>query len=73
MELIVESRIEGEFNGWEGDTIFELINGQAWQQSRYRYRYAYKYRPTVKIWREGSQDYLEVDGLDEKIEVRRIR
>lgn len=34
---VIESRIEGEFEGWDGDTIFELENGQIWQQSSYAY------------------------------------
>ena len=29
----IESRIVGEFRGWGGGTIFQLENGQLWQQS----------------------------------------
>lgn len=72
MELVVESRIDGEFEGWDGDRVFPLINGQKWQQARYKYRYRYRYMPKAKIWREGSRHYLEVDGIDEMIEVRRL-
>lgn len=39
--LEIKSRITGDFNGWDGDTIFRLQNGQIWQQrlaSRYPYR-----------------------------------
>ena len=32
---VIESRIDGEFTGWSGDTIFKLRNGQIWQQSSY--------------------------------------
>ena len=28
----VRTRIVGEFNGWDGDTIFRLENGQVWKQ-----------------------------------------
>jgi hypothetical protein len=42
---VIESRIDGEFEGWEGDTIFKLENGQIWQQSSYAYTYHYSYRP----------------------------
>ena len=37
----IESRIVGEFTGWNGDTVFELENGQVWRQrldGRFTYR-----------------------------------
>ena len=27
---LIESNIDGEFQGWEGETIFKLLNGQIW-------------------------------------------
>ena len=30
---VIESKINGDFKGWEGETTYELINGQVWQQS----------------------------------------
>ena len=50
---IVESHIQGEFEGWSGDTIFALDNGQLWQQSSYAYMYHYAYRPKVTIIKSG--------------------
>lgn len=29
---VIRSRIVGEFRGWDGDTVFQLQNGQTWQQ-----------------------------------------
>jgi hypothetical protein len=72
MEIVTEGRIADEFEGWDEDQIFELSNGQKWQQVRYKYRYVYKYMPRVKIWRDGSKYFLDVDGMDEMLEVRRI-
>lgn len=37
----VVSRIVGDFDGWSGETLFRLENGQVWEQrldGRYRYR-----------------------------------
>ncbi len=37
----VRTRIEGEFFGWDGDTVFRLENGQVWKQrlpGRWSYR-----------------------------------
>ncbi len=72
MDLVLESQIAGAFEGWSGDTVFELTNGQKWQQARYAYRYVYKYMPRVKILRDGSRHYLAVDGMDDTIEVCRL-
>jgi len=29
MELVTESKIDGTFNGWNGDNYYRLINGQS--------------------------------------------
>lgn len=67
----VESRIDGEFKGWSGDTIFRLQNGQVWQQSAYAYRYKYAYRPEIVIW-DGAHLAL-ADDTSDSVQVRRIR
>ena len=43
MELEYESRIVGEFAGWEGDNVYELANGTKWQQVRHKYEYCYNF------------------------------
>jgi|SRR5580658_4240078 hypothetical protein len=40
----MKSRIEGEWTGWDGNTVVTLVNGSVWQQDEYYYRYQYKYR-----------------------------
>jgi hypothetical protein len=29
---VIESQIDGDFEGWDGETIFKLTNGEIWQQ-----------------------------------------
>lgn len=70
---VVESRIDGEFEGWEGDTIFELENGQVWQQAEYAYMYHYAYSPRVLIIEERGGYVMQVEGVDDSIRVRRIQ
>lgn len=70
---VIEAQIDGEFQGWEGETIFKLTNGQIWQQSSYAYTYTYKYMPKVMIIKTTSGYELHVDGMDQRIRVRRIR
>src|SRR5260221_425800 len=47
---IIESRIEGEFTGWQGESEYRLTNGQVWKQSAYKYKYKYSNRPEVIIY-----------------------
>lgn len=70
---IIESSIDGDFNGWEGDTIFKLMNGQIWQQSSYDYTYYYAFMPNVVIYKSGALYKMKVDGVDSDIYVKRIR
>ena len=70
---IIESQIVGEFSGWDGETIFKLINGQIWQQSSYAYTYSYKYRPKVLIFPSGGGFELQVEGIDQRIKVVRLK
>lgn len=57
---VVESKINGEFTGWEGDTRYELLNGQVWEQSRYMYKYAYM--PDAVVYPAGSGYKMQVAG-----------
>ena len=68
----IESKIDGEFEGWDGDTIFQLTNGQVWQQSSYNYHYHYAYRPDVLIYSTGSGYKMMVEGVDRTISVIRL-
>lgn len=70
---VIESRIEGDFNGWDGETIFKLDNGQIWQQVGYSYYYTYKYRPEVVIYLTSKGYVLRVDGVEKDIRVVQLR
>src|SRR6266852_5773567 len=69
----IESTIAGDFNGWEGETIFKLDNGQIWQQAEYAYTYSYSYRPEVTIYQVRGGCRMKVQDEDETILVRRIK
>lgn len=70
---VIESTIEGEFEGWDGDTIFQLDNGQIWQQEEYDYMYKYAYRPDVTIYKTSEGWRMKVEDVSETILVRRIK
>ena len=48
---VIESQIEGTFNGWTGETVFKLTNGQIWQQASYAYTYHYRRPPRLSSTR----------------------
>lgn len=68
---VIESKINGEFKGWAGDTVYELLNGQVWQQSHYKYEYRYSYMPEALIYNPGGSYVMQVAGTSAK--VRRIK
>ena len=70
---VIESQIDGDFEGWEGETIVKLMNGQIWQQSEYYYHYHYSFMPKVVIFKSGSGYKMKVDGVDRAVGVTKLR
>lgn len=68
---ITESRIDGEFKGWDGETIFKLQNGEIWQQAAYGYKINFANSPRVSIYQSGGVFRMKVEGIEEDIAVRR--
>lgn len=71
----IETRIYGSFEGWTGQTIFNLMNGQIWQQAGLGYLYRYAFNPEVVIYPTSSGCKMVVEDTDfgSAILVRRIR
>lgn len=69
---VVETQVDGEFNGWEGETIFKLSNGEVWQQAAYAYTYHYAYRPNVMIYLFKGEYRMAVEDVDETISVKKL-
>lgn len=70
---VIQSRIDGTFEGWSGDSIFKLTNDQIWQQSSYAYTYHYAYRPQVMIFPSGGGCKMKVEGVSDSISVKRLK
>jgi hypothetical protein len=68
---LIESRINGDFDGWEGATLFALENGQVWQQAGPGAKYFFANRPRVRI--AGTPARLRVEGLKGEVLVRRVK
>ena len=72
-EPAIESTIAGDFNGWDGETVFKLANGQIWEQAEEDVMSSYSYMPDVTIYSTSSGCRMKVEDEDETILVKRIR
>ena len=70
---VIESKIDGTFEGWDGDTIVKLLNGQIWQQADIQFSYSYKYMPKVLIYRSGAGYKMKIDGIGRTVRVTRLK
>jgi hypothetical protein len=70
---VIETQINGDFEGWESETIVKLMNGQIWQQSEYHYYYHYAFMPKVLIYHDGGGYKMKVDGVDKAVGVVCLR
>jgi hypothetical protein len=68
---LIESKIDGEFQGWDGHSCYKLLNGQMWEQTEYKYEYKYAFMPQAYIYQGLSGLVMWVEGTHAK--VRRIR
>jgi len=73
-EAIV-TRLAGDYEGWSGKTLFQLENGQIWQQAGGGERIDDKRRaPAVKIYPGMMGAYwLEIEGVRERVKVKPVK
>ena len=67
---VYSSRINGTFNGWDGNSMYTLTNGQTWQQASWYWYWSWKYRPEVLVYYDSGWK-MKVDDL-KAVSVRRI-
>lgn len=70
---LIETRMEGDFTGWDGRTVFQFTNGQVWQQISFGTVYQFVRAPKVTLVAISSGWRMQVDGVPQSIQVRRIR
>jgi hypothetical protein len=71
----VRSRLQGEFRGWQGKTVFALDNGQVWQQvGNDKWTGVKVENPTVLIEPAAFGSWrLKVEGYNTTTKVKRVR
>jgi hypothetical protein len=72
--VIYKGMIKGKFMGFKNTyTKFEFADGQVWKQSENKFLHQYLYNPEAQIIYKDEKYYLEVRGIDETVEVRRMK
>lgn len=66
---IKTSRLIGDSEGFDGETIFTLMDGTKYKQIEYYYHYRYEYMPVVTIVDDQS---LTLNDIDKTIKVSKI-
>ena len=70
----LESSIPGRFEGWNAKTKFRLANGQVWAVAENSSVFYNLVDPKV-VLKKGLFDviYLEVEGVNQRVRVRRVQ
>jgi len=73
LQDVIESKIDGDFRGWDGTTTFKLLNGDTWVQDEIKTLFNNSiFRPTVIIYRDSDGTFkMKVDGVDETVQVKK--
>jgi hypothetical protein len=72
IETTIKSKITSDFDGFEYENFYELLNGQIWKQTSFTYEYHYAFWPEVLIYKAGLQYKMHVEGCRNDITVERI-
>ena len=72
-QSVIETSVDGAFEGWEGETVVKLMNGQIWIQTEYYYEYHYAYMPDVLIYQSRGQWKMRVEGVDKAVGVKQLK
>ncbi|HEX9429387.1 MAG TPA: hypothetical protein VF944_03345, partial [Candidatus Bathyarchaeia archaeon] len=74
MAVVEEGQLKGAFRGFhDRETVFEFYGGGKWRQNEYKYNYYYAYMPYAKVVDDGGGYQLEAEGMNDTVEVVRVR
>lgn len=68
------ARISGPFDGWNGETVFRLDNGQVWKQAQ-RGKFAVRLEDPLVTIEKGllGAYFLSVEGFGSRVKVKRLK
>lgn len=68
-----ETRIEGRFNGWAGDSIYKTDEGAIWQQIEDIQVSYIEQSPKVLIYENDGVIFMKVNGVKRYVKVKRLK
>lgn len=68
-----ETRIEGRFNGWAGDSIYKTVEGAIWQQKEDIQVSYIEQSPKVFIYENDGVIFMKVNGVQRYVKVNRLK
>lgn len=72
--VVYKGSIKGKFTGFKNTTTkFEFADGQVWRQVEHKFKYMFKPNPDAQIIYKDNKYFLEVQGMDEMVEIKRIK
>jgi hypothetical protein len=71
-DVILIANVNGDFEGFDGETLFALSNGTYWLQDEYKYWYHYSYCPRVEVINVRGRLRLRVEGPSETVAVKQV-
>jgi hypothetical protein len=66
----VTKQIDGESEGFGGETVFVMTDGSIYRQVQYHYAYRYQYRPEVMLINDRE---IVLPGIPRAVRVERLR
>ena len=64
---VIESNIAGNFSGWDGNTVFRLMNSQVWQQDGPTGTiFVNLFNPAVLIYSTSEGYKMKIEGVNEE-------
>ena len=73
MNIVIETRIDGIFLGWQRNVTYTLQDGTRWTLAPLVNLHEPREdgHPMAKLWQDGSKFYLEVQTMGDAAEVVR--
>lgn len=73
MSIVLEGQIKGNFDGFKDmQTILEFTDGSRWQQDEFKFIFYFSFMPKAKVIQEIGTYYLVVDGINERVKVKKV-
>jgi len=74
MQTVIETRVSGEFLGYEYDRLYTLEDGSVWRQTGWGSEPVYRDRPVCRLLYAPDRGlyWLDVEGTSSVVQVERV-